>query len=602
MHACLRIEIGQGTPVTCTLTPERSITLGRFRDNTIIIQDRHASRHHAEVVFREGRWHLRDRGTLNGTRHNGERLHRAMPLEHNDVIAIGDTRLRFMVGASFPPLPDPLPHTTDLDIAAVPPSSGHTVFLMDELTALCRFMQEALKEEAPRHAITRALGTIRDQTGATATGYLSFDRDDPLPRVVLPDLAQVDIHLSRKLTDRLLTNKRVIWLAGEGNEAPESVLSFKDAICLPILGADGSLEAAVHVYLSGRNFSDRQVRFCEAVIGYLSNCLQLLRARRHLQAENLRLREHHRSKEDELIGDSAALKKLRQVIALVAPGPGNVLIHGESGSGKELVALALHRLSLRHNGPLVTVNCAAIPGSLLEAELFGHRKGTFTGATENREGLFEQADEGTLFLDEIGELSPECQAKLLRAMDGKGIRPVGATEDIQVDVRILAATNRALDQEVAAGRFREDLFYRLRIPIRVPPLREHATDIPALAAHFLRTLSAEYRRQAQLTEAALQRLLDYSWPGNVRQLRSVLETALAMSATGKIDVEDLPLGPAVARSGEGLPTLNIEELEAEAIRQALRQTDGNKAQAARVLGVHRDTLLLKMKKYKIEKE
>jgi Nif-specific regulatory protein len=249
----------------------------------------------------------------------------------------------------------------------------------------------------------------------------------------------------------------------------------------------------------------------------------------------------------------------------------------------------------------VTVNCAAIPSSLLEAELFGHRKGTFTGATEDRAGLFEQADEGTLFLDEIGELSPECQAKLLRVLEGKGFRPVGGTSDVQADVRIIAATNRDLEQEVEEGRFREDLFYRLRIPIRVPPLREHAEDIPQLVDHFLRKLTVEYRRPVQLTEAALRRLCDYSWPGNVRQLRSVLETTVAMSDGGVIDADDLPLGPDRRREVAGLPTLNLDDLEAEAVRQALRRTEGNKVQAAKLLGIHRDTLLLKMKKYRIDK-
>jgi Nif-specific regulatory protein len=327
----------------------------------------------------------------------------------------------------------------------------------------------------------------------------------------------------------------------------------------------------------------------------------VLRARRQLQAENSRLRDHHAG-DDVLIGDSSAMAKLRETIARLAPGPGNVLIVGESGVGKELVALGLHRQSPRRDAPLVTVNCAAITPNLMESELFGHMKGAFSGADRTHPGFFEQADEGTLFLDEIGELSLECQAKLLRVLEGKGFRPVGGTADIRVDVRIIAATNRDLEQEVEAERFREDLFYRLRIPIRVPPLRDHAEDIPALVAHFLGRLSLEYRRPMKLSDAALQRLRDYSWPGNVRQLRSVLETALAMSDCDAIDADDLPLGPDRRQQSPGLPTLKLEELECDAIRQALRQTEGNKAQAARLLGIHRDTLQLKLRKYGIEKE
>jgi two-component system response regulator HydG len=233
--------------------------------------------------------------------------------------------------------------------------------------------------------------------------------------------------------------------------------------------------------------------------------------------------------------------------------------------------------------------------------LFGHVKGAFSGADRSHPGLFEQADEGTLFLDEIGELSPECQAKLLRVLDGKGFRPVGGTADVRVDVRIIAATNRDLEREVEEGQFREDLFYRLRIPIRVPPLRDHAEDVPVLVAHFLARLCVEYRRTVQLTDAALRRLQEFSWPGNVRQLRSVLETAVAMSAGDTIDADDLPLGPDRRKPATGLPILNLEALEADAMRQALRHTDGNKAQAAKLLGIHRDTLLLKLRKYGIEK-
>jgi Nif-specific regulatory protein len=605
MRARLSIEAGEGLPALCELPPDRVVTLGRNRSNTVVLQDRHASRWHAEIVYEGGRWLLRDCGTLNGTRRNGDRLQRPTPLAHGDEIGIGDTRLRFLLdgethGDTYPtPLePQDLPEP----VAPPPDLSGQTILLADELTALCRFMQASLRETAPRTLVGRALTAVLNQTGATAAGYLSFDQDDPLPRLVLPQLAQVDIHLSRQLTQRMLQENRIVWLGAEGGDAPESVLSFKDAVCLPLAGADARPSGALHVYKAGRLFSEREVRFCEVLAGYLGNCLQVLRARRQLEAENSRLRVHGAGGDDELIGDSPGLQKLRQTIARVAPGPGNVLVVGESGVGKELVALALHRLSPRRDGPLVTVNCAAIPQTLLESELFGHVKGTFTGADRDRPGLFEQADEGTLFLDEIGELSPECQARLLRVLEGKGFRPVGGTADLQVNVRIIAATNRDLEREVEEGRFREDLFYRFRIPIRVPPLRDHAEDVPALVQHFLRKIVAEYRRPARLTDEALRRLREHSWPGNVRQLRSVLEAAVAMSASDTIDAADLPLGPDRRKAAEGLPTLNLEELEGDAVRQALRRTEGNRAQAARLLGIHRDTLLMKLKKYGIDKE
>ncbi len=601
MHARLSIEAGEGTPTLCDLPPDRVVTLGRNRSNTIILQDKHASRWHAEIVYEEGRWLIRDCGTLNGTRRNGERLQAPTPLRHGDEIGIGDTVLRFLLEGEPDNAASPTPVEVELPPEPDEEPSSKTILLADELGALCTFMKAALREAAPQGLVSRALTTLLNQTQATTAGYLGFDPGDP-PRLVLPHKAQIDAHLSRQLTQRMQQENRAVWLGGEGDDAPDSLMSVKDAVCLPLPGRDGRPAGALHVYKNGRAFTEREVRFCEVLAGFLAGCLQVLRARRQLQAENSRLRDHHSAADDAIIGDSPAMAKLRETIARVAAGPGNVLIVGESGVGKELVALGLHRSSLRRDGPLVTVNCAAIPTSLLESELFGHLKGAFSGADRTHPGLFEQADEGTLFLDEIGELSPECQAKLLRVLEGKGFRPVGGTADVRVDVRIIAATNRDLEHEVEEGRFREDLFYRLRLPIRVPPLRDHAEDIPALVAHFSEHLSVEYRRPVEVTEAALQRLRDYSWPGNVRQLRSVLETAVAMSGSTVIDADDLPLGPDRRKQSEGLPTLNLEELEADAMRQALRQTDGNKAQAARLLGIHRDTLMQKLRKYGIEKE
>jgi Nif-specific regulatory protein len=318
-----------------------------------------------------------------------------------------------------------------------------------------------------------------------------------------------------------------------------------------------------------------------------------------LEAENSRLRSHS-PVADQLIGSSAALQALRHRIARLAPHSSTVLIVGESGAGKELVALALHRQSNRHEGPLVTVNCAAIAPTLLESELFGHTKGAFSGAGKAHRGFFQQADEGTLFLDEVGELSLECQAKLLRVIERKGFRPIGATQEVQVDVRIIAATHRNLEREVAADRFRQDLYFRLQgIQLQVPPLREHLEDLPELVKYFLESLAGEYGRLARLSDAALDKLHQHSWPGNIRQLRSVLENAVALSEKELLEPADLLFSPA---SGGGEPhSLNLEELEAWAIRQALRRTDGNITQAARLLGVVRDTLTNRMKKLGVER-
>jgi DNA-binding NtrC family response regulator/pSer/pThr/pTyr-binding forkhead associated (FHA) protein len=605
MRARLLIEEGIGTPTVCILDPSQPVTLGRNRSNTIVLVDGHASREHAMVFFENGRWLIRDIGTpLNGTKLNGMRIRQPTPLEDGQEIRIGDTRLRFSFETDkYKALPTP-PVVTLTDPPAQPPGLSEavrTLLRLDELTALCTFMTASVEEADPRALIQRALQTVHQQTGATITGFLSLDAEDPLPKMVLPELARVDVHLSRHLTQRVQREGRPVWLGAQPAESPgsESLLSFKDALCLP-LRVEGAALGAVHVYQCGHGFSERDLRFCEVLVEYLAKSLNLLRNRRTLEAENSRLRDHVPGG-DHLIGDSPAMQQLRQLVTRVAARPSTVLITGESGVGKELVALALHRQSPRHQGPLVVVNCAAIAPSLVEAELFGYSKHAFTGADRDHPGLFEQADEGTLFLDEVGELSLDCQAKLLRVIEAKSFRPVGATAEVRVDVRILAATNRDLESEVKAGRFREDLYFRLRvIHIPVPPLREHAEDLPALVRHFLDKLAVECRHLVQLTPAALARLQAYAWPGNVRQLRAVLESAVVMSESNTLDAADLPL-PA-ATSAQQPPTLNLEELEAWAIRQALRQTGGNITQAAKLLGVVRDTLASKMKKYGVSRD
>jgi two-component system response regulator HydG len=615
MAVRLIISVGEGTPAVCELVPHRSVTLGRHRSNILVLQDKHASRQHAEVFPSNGRWFIRDCNTLNGTRVNGKRITEPQPLTNGEEIGIGDTRLLFLQDASDrkSPPPDEKPRnghdSKQAPAAPAPPGpepsaeQPQTILQVDELTALCSFMTTAVEETSPRALLERALAIVHSQTGAGLTGFLSLDPDEPLPRVVLPERASVDAHLSRRLTRRVQQEGRLVCLSQTGDALDSSsLLSFQDAIGVLVGGSSAPL-GALHVYKTGKPFSEREARFCEVMAGYLTSGLRALRARRTLEAENSRLRGQTPGGGDVLIGDSAVMHRLRQDIARLAPRSCTVLITGESGVGKELVASALHRQSARSEAPFVAVNCAAIAASLSDAELFGHREGGFTGATCDRPGFFEQADEGTLFLDEIGELSPECQAKLLRVLEGKGFRPVGGVADVRVDLRIIAATHRNLPQMVKDGKFRQDLSFRLGIPIKVPALREHAEDIPALVEHFLPALEQEYRRPLQLTPQALRRLQAYSWPGNVRQLRAVLEIAVAMTDSEVLDIEDLHLPDSLGgASPTDPPTLNLEQLEAWAMRRALQQTGGHIAQAAELLGIHRDTLASKMKKYDIRRE
>jgi Nif-specific regulatory protein len=607
MHPRLIIRTPEKEPEAYSLRPDQVVSLGRSsRDNTIVLDDRHASRQHAQIKYEQSQWMLRDLFTLNGTRVNGQPVREPVALSHGDEIRIGDISLRFVVDSS------------DVDTAEravskslITPPQGprlvepdHTVLQADELTSLCAFMTTSVGEESPRALIMRALTLLHQQTFASVTGFYNLDEDEPLPKIVVPVTTKVDFHLSRHLTQHVQREGRLIWLGDQGCDLPEcdSLLSFTDAVCVPLRAGEATL-GALHVYKAGpQRFTEREVRFCEVLAGYLANSLHVLRARRQLEADNARLRGHLPSEEVDLIGDSRALQKVRQQIARIAPRPQTVLIVGESGAGKELVALALHRHSPRRDAPLVTVNCAAIASSLAEDALFGHVRGSFTGAEHTHKGFFEQADEGTLFLDEIGELPLDCQAKLLRIIEGKSFLPVGGQEEIKVDVRIIAATHRDLEREVQAGRFRQDLFYRLNFTIPIPPLRAHADDIPALVGHFLAQLTGEYRRPFRLTDEAMDCLKEYSWPGNVRQLRSVLAHAVAMCEGDTVEQHDLHLTPQTARTAEGPPSLNLEEVEAWAIRQVLRQTQNNLTHSAKILGIHRETLAGKIKRYAIDKE
>jgi two-component system, NtrC family, response regulator HydG len=569
----LTITTGDGSPTTCEIQPGQPITLGRHRGNYVVLRDLLASRQHAELFFHQGRWFLRDCDTLNGTKVQ----------EPDEPSWVNGT-----------------PHcSAGMETDEAPMDSGRTILEVDELTALCTFMAESVEETAPRALVAKALELAHRQTCATVTGYLSLDPENPLPRMVLPEKSNVDRRLSRQLTQAVEETGHLVWLAQRPPEADqsESLAALHDAVCVPLRAGDTSL-GALHVYKSHRPFFEREVRFIEVLAAYLARSLVVLRGRNNLVAENVRLRGRAKATSENMVGASSALDRLRQSIEKVGPLGCSVLITGESGVGKELVAQALHKKSLRADGPMVTVHCGAISPNLLESELFGHVKGAFTGADREKQGYFQQADYGTLFLDEIGEMSPECQVKLLRIIEGKPFRPVGGTQDVQVDVRIIAATHRDLEKMVSEEKFRLDLFYRLEVPLHVPPLRERLEDVVPLAEHFLKHLSKEYRRDLCLTKEATARLKAYSWPGNIRQLRAVLAAAAAMTDDGTIDAEDLRL-PVTAQASA--KDLNLEQMEARAIREALRRCGGAIGTAAELLGVHRDTLSTKMKKFDIKK-
>lgn len=374
-------------------------------------------------------------------------------------------------------------------------------------------------------------------------------------------------------------------------------------IAVVILTGHGTIENAVDAMKEGAtDYLLKPVNIDE--LGLL---VERIRHTQSLERENVELRERVQQLYgfENIVGRSAAMLEVFEKVRMVAPTRASVLIYGESGTGKELIANAIHQNSPRRNKPFIKVNCGALPLTLLESELFGHERGAFTGAVATRRGRFELADGGTLFLDEISETAPEFQVKLLRVLQEGEFERVGGTQTIKVDVRIIAATNKRLDQLVQEGKFREDLYYRLKVvEIDLPPLRERPEDIPLLVEHFLEEFSRYYGKpKPRVHPAVMTALQNYHWPGNVRQLRNVLEGAFVMSS-GEITLKHLPPEVHSEQRSENyirVPvTASLEEAERLLIQAALSYNRGNRAKTARQLGLGRKTLYRKMAEYGIE--
>jgi two-component system nitrogen regulation response regulator NtrX len=407
--------------------------------------------------------------------------------------------------------------------------------------------------------------------------------------------------LSRSAYDVIVLD---IWLPGMDGLATLAKLRERrvDAPVVMISG-HGNIESAVRaIKLGAYDFVEKPLSLEKTVL-VIGNAVR----QRMLEAENRALRETV-DRRLTMVGESYAMAQLREQIAMAAPTNGRVLIFGENGTGKELVARSIHAMSRRRLAPFVELNCAAIPEELIESELFGHMKGSFTGAVADRRGKFELAGGGTLFLDEIGDMTLKTQAKVLRALQEQVVEPVGGAASVHVDVRVLAATNKDLPAEIRAGRFREDLYFRLNvIPVHVPPLRERAGDIPLLAEHFMADFAREYgRRPKRIDAGAAARLRSYPWPGNVRELRNVIERLIIMVAGDTITIDDLMFLDGVAVSEvnatvtETIPLHAARDrFERDYILKALAAQQGNISRTADVLGVERSNLYRKMKGFGI---
>lgn len=604
-RAFITVARGHAAQAQYDLDPAQPVRIGRGTGCQVYVSDPLSSRTHVVLSFEKGRWYASDAGSRNGTLVNEQRITQ-VALSDGDRIRIGSTELEFHWSER---------NDCDVDSSALnqtlvleAPVSSESSYLsamgqlysrrrMQDLMDLFQLSLCLLRCTSPEEVTEFGIDVLRVRTEATVAGLMWLDEQGRLkPQKIVPADGATNIRLNRKLTERVLQKARAVWATQESTTSGKQ--DFADAICVPMMRGSEVI-GAVHLYREEGKFEQMHFDFAISAATMLSSALLATRTRASLRADHRRLIERN-ADVDEMLGECAPIRLLKDRIQRVANASGCVLVRGESGVGKELVARAIHRSSPRNDRPLLCVNCAAIPADLMESQLFGHRRGAFTGAERDHMGWFEQAHTGTLFLDEVGEMTLDGQAKLLRILEGHPFLPVGATQEVSVDVRVIAATNRDLREYVREKRFREDLYYRLTVfELLVPPLRERAEDIERLIDHFLQHFRVHHGRpNITLSEAARKQLLEYKWPGNVRQLRNVIDSAVVLATKDEIQPHDLALRDAGI---DQLDNLSIDVWEERLIREALQRTADNVPEAAKLLGLSRATLYRKLEQYKIQR-
>ena len=583
--------------------------IGRGASCEIMLTDPVSSRFHAVIYFEDGNWHLRDTSSRNGTHVNGQKTDHAR-LQHKSIVSVGSTNMQLIeantdddessAAASLTMVKEltterSLWRSDVEDPIASVAKAGH-------LIDLYTLSLQLLKCDNADIGIDTVLELLKDRTGADVVG-LSYDSGDGglKPQRVLPEGKANAISISKRLIQRVVREGEAVWLNDDSPSDDQVAVrdeQWSDVIYVPLDAGKNNL-GVLHLYRHRPSFVDTNFELAVATGRLLAVGLTRALENDSLRVERKRIADRN-ADSDELIGDSPVMIKLKAKIARVGKANGSVLIRGESGTGKELVARAVHRVSSRARRPMLTVNCAAIPRDLIESQLFGHKKGSFTGADSDHIGWFQQSHTGTLFLDEIGELTLDGQAKLLRILEGHPFLPVGATEEILVDVRVIAATNRDLAEFVRERKFREDLFYRLSVfELFVPPLREREDDIARLIDYFLEHFCRQHGRgELGISATAKAKLEQYPWPGNVRQLRNVIDSAVVMADDPRIEIDDLGLHDAGLSR---LETLRIDEWEQRLIRKALKRTGDSVPDAARLLGISRATAYRKITEYGIDR-
>lgn len=571
---------------------DRPILLGRDSRAGVCFNDERVSRHHALIDMEDGRQVLRDLGSKNGTFVNGREITSPHVLKPSDRIRLGKTQLAvFKAEDDNPPTPPPPTGETRADESPAKGGSGAEHLRIDRRT-LRRAAEIASRITAlvkTRNSLSAVVAAFRKEFQATAAGLFAIG-DNLEPAFIDGDLglgpAQAELVQQRIQNDHPLA---VFFL-------PEQRSGGDRLLALPIRSESSSTFVMVLRSDPQHSFSGEE----EALGATLAEMLRVIPFE-HLVREGAPA-----ALADDLgiIGSSEVMSRLREQLGVIAATDGTVLIRGESGTGKELSARAIAHLSPRRFGPFVEVNCACMMPELIEAELFGHERGAFTGAAERRLGKLEIADGGTLFLDEVGEIPPGLQAKLLRVLEGQAFYRLGGSKLIRADVRFICATNRNLEQMVNEGRFRADLFHRINVfGIVLPPLRDHLEDIPELASYLIGQIQPQPPGHGQytITPKAYRRLLSHSWPGNVRELSNVLQRIILLSSSNVIDEPMIPadIGDEDSSSTTKLPRLQMltEMIEREEIARAMMEAQGQKSSAAKLLGISRPTLDKKIKQY-----
>jgi transcriptional regulator with GAF, ATPase, and Fis domain len=586
----------EGTVHTITDGP---LYLGRDPANQVMIGDSAVSRKHCAISqVTQGIYEISDLDSHNGTFVNGIQVSRT-PIQHGDLIRIGTSEFVFLIGeddGSSPQSSGASKQTTSgtltalfLDQRSGLPSDASGIGRMArDLSAFFKIANlvnsfhdvDALQREL--------LGLIFEVIPAAQGAIVLQPNADEEPNP--PCTWNRDGEAKQEMVIREEWAQRAIWeRCAVFTTASIAPAPAEHVLCVPLVAAENILGV---IYLTSPAtsppFGEDHVYFLSSVSRIAAVSLENLLKLDSLRAENQQLRADVGAAM--LIGESRAMSRVTEFIGRVAKGDSTVLIRGESGTGKEMVARAIHANSLRPSKPFVAINCAAIPETLLESELFGHEKGAFTGASAIKKGKFEAAEDGTLLLDEIGEMTPLLQAKLLRVLQQREFERLGGTRLLPFNARVIAATNKNLEQAIKAGDFRQDLYYRLNVvSVALPPLREHREDIPALALHFANKFVAKSKRGFKgISPEARSLLMQYSWPGNVRELENAIEHAIVLGLTDEILPEDLPEAMLEEQSSEmaALYHNTLHQTKKQLVITAMNDAKGNHVEAARLLGIH----------------